>query len=226
MEETRVYRRRPKAPKRLVGDARKRLDMVARYGRTDPAKFVFSDEMAIDTNDHGNIGQWVLPGQLPDPRRFEQYAPKVMVWGAVGVGYRKLVILPKFMSDGRTFFRLNAEEYKRRCLQVVVPYVKSAGKIFQHDGARCHIAEHCKRYLASKGVTVVEPWAPRSCDLNPIEHVWSLLKRRVAARNPSGEDELRSVVLEEFNAIPQATIDSIVGGWTSACRRCVEKRGM
>jgi transposase len=38
-------------------------------------------------------------------------------------------------------------------------------------------------YLQSKPVTSV-PWAAMSSDLNPIEHIWDMLGRRIRAREP------------------------------------------
>jgi transposase len=37
-------------------------------------------------------------------------------------------------------------------------------------------------YLQSEAVTSV-PWPPMSSDLNPIEHIWDMLCRRIQARD-------------------------------------------
>ena len=58
-------------------------------------------------------------------------------------------------------------------------------------------------------------WPPNSPDLNPIENTWSLHKkarqRRLARleRRPHSADELFQAAKEEWELIPQETID----GW-------------
>jgi transposase len=42
------------------------------------------------------------------------------------------------------------------------------------------------------GYNILQDYPPSSPDLNPIEHVWSLLKCSVARRNPSTKEELEA----------------------------------
>ncbi|KAJ4442484.1 hypothetical protein ANN_04070 [Periplaneta americana] len=52
------------------------------------------------------------------------------------------------------------------------------------------------------------PWPARSPDMNPIEHVWDMLGRRVENRRPRPESlqELRRALGEEWELIPQEDI--------------------
>ncbi|GFW24038.1 transposable element Tcb2 transposase [Trichonephila clavipes] len=47
--------------------------------------------------------------------------------------------------------------------------------------------------------------------MNPIEHVWDVLGRRVAGRQPPPQtlQELERALLEEWDRIPQLVINSI-----------------
>ncbi|GFW70665.1 hypothetical protein TNCV_2922201 [Trichonephila clavipes] len=52
-------------------------------------------------------------------------------------------------------------------------------------------------------------WPVRSPDLNPIEHIWDFLGRRLAARTlpPVTILELRSALQDEWEATPQQLIE-------------------
>ncbi|GFU38983.1 transposable element Tcb1 transposase [Trichonephila clavipes] len=62
-------------------------------------------------------------------------------------------------------------------------------------------------------------WSARSPDLNPIEHVWYFLGRRLAALTlpPVTIRELRLALQDEWAAMPQQLIDTLI---LSMSRRC------
>jgi transposase len=51
------------------------------------------------------------------------------------------------------------------------------------DNARPHRSRAVTAYLQSEAVTSV-PWPAMNPDLNPIEHIWDMLSRRIHAREP------------------------------------------
>ena len=61
-------------------------------------------------------------------------------------------------------------------------------------------------------------WPPCSPDLNPIENIWGILKSKVWSRFPRTVDELWKVAQEEWDLIPQQTIQSLIESMTNRVR--------
>ncbi|GFW98880.1 transposable element Tcb1 transposase [Trichonephila clavipes] len=55
--------------------------------------------------------------------------------------------------------------------------------LFMDDNARPHRVNIVDQCLQSEDITRMD-WPAYSPDLNPIEHVWDMLRRRIAARQP------------------------------------------
>ena len=50
-----------------------------------------------------------------------------------------------------------------------------------HDNARPHVARICRQFLNRNNINIL-PWPAVSPDMNPIEHIWDYLGRKVRDR--------------------------------------------
>ena len=66
-----------------------------------------------------------------------------------------------------------------------------------HDNARPHVARTCQQFLDRNNVNVLI-WPAVSQDLNPIEHIWNYLGRKVQARG--SDSQRRYQTLPKDNA--------------------------
>ncbi|GFW96640.1 transposable element Tcb2 transposase [Trichonephila clavipes] len=99
-----------------------------------------------------------------------------MVWGGISIGGRTdLHIIQNGTLTGRRY----ADEILR---PHVIPYAGAIGYsfVFQDDNARPHRARLVENMLEAETIQRME-WSACSPDLNPIEHVWDMLRRRIAA---------------------------------------------
>ncbi|KJZ68654.1 hypothetical protein HIM_04760 [Hirsutella minnesotensis 3608] len=89
---------------------------------------------------------------------------------------------------------------------------------FQQDNARIHNFGGTPQFLQLHGVEYID-WPPHSPDLNPIEHVWRLLKDKLAElcphlaelkKNQASIEELEAHLRSAWEAIPQDRIDSLL----------------
>ncbi|GFS63177.1 transposable element Tc3 transposase [Trichonephila clavipes] len=74
------------------------------------------------------------------------------------------------------------------------------------DNVPCHHTVAAEQLLESEDIERMD-WLARSPDLNPIEHVWDFLGRRLSARTlpPVTIRELRLALQDEWAAMPQKT---------------------
>ncbi|GFS62378.1 transposable element Tcb1 transposase [Trichonephila clavipes] len=93
--------------------------------------------------------------------------------------------------------------------------------LFLDENAHSHRANIVDECLQSEDITRMG-WPAYSPDLNPIEHVWDILGRRIAAHQPPPTclPELRRALLDEWCNIPQDPIDNFI---LSMPRRCAEE---
>ncbi|UYV68288.1 hypothetical protein LAZ67_5003704 [Cordylochernes scorpioides] len=116
---------------------------------------------------------------------------------------------PSHFSGG-TF---TAQRYRDEILE---PYLRpyrdqiDHNLIFMDDNARPHRARLVNEYLQSENIRRMD-WPARSPDLNPIEHVWDALGRRIGSRHPSPRTlvELRTALLEEWGLLPLNLLQSL-----------------
>jgi transposase len=82
----------------------------------------------------------------------------------------------------------------------VVPFLQAHPDMtLQPDNDTSHTARSVRDFLQDRNVSVL-PWPAKSPDLNPIEHVWDLLYRRVRARAIPHRNvrELAGALVEEW----------------------------
>ncbi|GFW15918.1 transposable element Tcb2 transposase [Trichonephila clavipes] len=146
----------------------------------------------------------------------------VLVWGGI-------------MLDSRTdlhIFDAGSVNGTRYCNEILLPYVRlfrgamGLQFLFMDDNAPCHRIVAAEQLLESEDIERMD-WSAQSPDLNPIEHVWDFLGRRLAALTlpPVTIRELRLALQDEWAAMPQQLIDTLI---LSICRRyetCLAVRG-
>ncbi|GFX11867.1 transposable element Tcb2 transposase [Trichonephila clavipes] len=120
----------------------------------------------------------------------------------------------------------------RYCNEILLPYVRlfrgamGLQFLFMDDNAPCHHTVAAEQLLESEDIERMDLLA-RSPDLNPIEHVWDFLGRRLADRTlpPVTIRELRLALQDECAAMPQQLIDTLILSMSGRCETCLAVRG-
>ncbi|GFT19073.1 DDE_3 domain-containing protein [Trichonephila clavipes] len=98
--------------------------------------------------------------------------------------------------------------------------------LFMDDNARPHRLNVVDECLQSEDITHMESLA-YSPDLNPIELVWDMVGRRIAAHQspPTCLPELWRALLDEWCNILQDQIDNLILSMPRQCKACIASPG-
>lgn len=190
-------------------------------------RVLFTDESRFSlTTDSGRIHIWRERGTRNNPSNIverDRFRGRgVLVWGGIMLGTRTdLHVVQGGSVTG-----------SRYCNDILLPYVRlfrgAMGPqfLFMDDNAPPHRTEAVEELLESEDIERMD-WPARSPDLNPIEHVWDFLGRRLAARHqpPVTIPELRLALQEEWAAVPQQLIDNLILSMDRRCQSCTAVRG-
>ena len=196
------------------------------WTRQQWGRVLFSDEsrFTLSFND-GRLRVWRRQGERYADATVQEHnrygGGSVMVWGGMSLGTRT----PLLHIDGN----LNGVRYRDEVLRpAVLPALANLGQgaIFQDDNAPAHRARLVTNFLGQHQV-IRMVWPACSPDLNPIEHLWDVLGRRIRLNHPPPATRARLVqILQmEWNAIPQATLRTLVNSVRRRCEACIQARG-
>ncbi|GFX81901.1 transposable element Tcb2 transposase [Trichonephila clavipes] len=146
----------------------------------------------------------------------------VLVWGGIMLGSRTDLHI----------FDAGSVNGTRCCNEILLPYVRlfrgamGLKFLFMDDNAPCYRTVAAEQLLESEDIERMD-WPARYPDLNPIEHVWDFLGRRLAARTLPQVTirELRLALQDEWAAMPQQLIDTLILSMSRRCETCLAVRG-
>lgn len=152
--------------------------------------------------------------------RFE--GPSVMIWSGISL-YAKTE--PVILNEGT----VTASSYIEQVVRPhVIPFSQRLGNnfVFMHDKARAHTARLTQRALSEANITIL-PWPAMSPDLNPIEHLWDQLKRRLKENysNVKSQQELINALKLCWEQIPEETVTHLIESVRDRLRECIRRRG-
>ncbi|GFT80210.1 transposable element Tc3 transposase [Trichonephila clavipes] len=144
-----------------------------------------------------------------------------LVWGETILGSRTDLHVQTVTMTGHIYRDVILEQHVR-----LFRGAMGAEFLFMDDNARPHRAKIVDECLQSEDITRMD-WPAYSPDLNPIEHVWDVLGRRIAARQPPPTclPELRRALLDEWCNIPQDQIDNLILSMPSCCKPVLHRPG-
>ncbi len=157
------------------------------------SKVMFSDESKFCIS-FGNQGPrvWRKRGEAQNPRCLRssvKFPQSVMVWGAMssaGVG-------PLCFLRSKVNTAVYQEVLEHFMLPAADQLYGDADFIFQQDLAPAHSAKATSTWFKDHGIPVLN-WPANSPDLNPIENLWGIVKRKMRYARPNNAEELKATI--------------------------------
>ncbi len=222
-----VFRKRATKPllnqrqrqKRLTWAVEKKNWTVAQW-----SKVLFSDESKFCIS-FGNQGPrvWRKSGEAQNPcclKSSVKFPQSVMIWAAMSsAGVGPLCFLKS---------TVNADIYQEILEHFMLPSADKlygdADFIFQQDLAPAHTAKGTKSWFNDHGVTVID-WPAKSPDLNPIDNLWGIVKRKMRDTRPNNADELKATVKEAWASIPPQQCHKLITSMPRRIEAVIKAKG-
>ena len=138
-----------------------------------------------------------------------------MVWGCMVYGrLGPLVVLPVGRMNGEKYVQLILDgplwEFYSDILE------ERGSVLLMEDNAPIHRCALAKKWRELNGIESLE-WPAQSPDLNPIEHVWKLLKDAVSIIRPPirNIEDLRNALNNEWTKLDREMICKVVGKYAT-----------
>jgi hypothetical protein len=149
-----------KRPLLTKGTAAKRYTWAKKYSKwtvTEWSNVLFSDECSVERG----------------------------VWAAIPTaGLSNLVMIRRDLSAKKQGF--TTRSYLQVSKDDLLPIILETD-IYQQAGARIHTSKAAKAWFRRNSIEWLEDWPPYSPDLDPIEHLWPLLKEKLYELYPDIE---------------------------------------
>ncbi|UYV75324.1 hypothetical protein LAZ67_12003495, partial [Cordylochernes scorpioides] len=182
---------------------------------------MFTDESRFSLNSYyRRVFVWREVRTRNNPRNMVERDPYrsqcFMVWAGIFLGGHTALHI--FWQG-----TLTGQRYRDEILAAyVMPQsLEMVENIFiMYDNARPHRAGVVDTFLQNYAIARMN-WPARSPDLNPIEHVWDNLGRRISSLQPPPRNthELETALTQEWALIPQELINSLILSMGHRCRR-------
>ena len=194
----------------------------------DWCKVVWSDESKF--NLFGSDGKeycWKKKGEALKDRHVKGTVKfgggGVFVWGcftAVGIGYLCRI---EGGMDAELYCQILNEDF----LRTLDYYDLSVDDIvYQHDNDPKHTARKTKEWLEEHDVIVLD-WPAQSPDLNPIEHMWNEVERRLRKLNEpiNSKEALWEKISSTWNDIDIETCTKLIQTMPERIRDVIKQKG-
>ena len=144
----------------------------------------------------------------------------VMVWGCMSArGLGKMVFIDGIM-DHRAYIKILTENLQPSVQMLGLP----DSFVFQQDNDPKHTALNTRLWLLYNTRKQLNT-PPQSPDLNPIEHIWSEVERRLRRRRYKNREELKTALVEIWGTIGEEVTSNLIDSMKRRLEAVIAAKG-
>jgi hypothetical protein len=204
----------------------KRIEFASNHLQlgTDWHRVIFSDESWFE-KDRNFHYVWrergVITPQITAPKN--AHPKRVLIWGAIGYNYKSKLIILKTTVNSSVYFEeiIRSSGLKNELDELF----GSHNWLLQQDNAPPHVSRQTMANFASDEIDVLPDWPPRSPDLNIIEIVWAIMKKRIEKQGPKSMEDLIPIVRAVWDALSNETINALIDSIPKRLNKVIENGG-
>lgn len=223
-----------KKPKLLPRHKVARKNFALKFLNSSIEKWVFTDEKRFTLNGppKGNNYVWSNDSRSDEVYYYgNKYGNgSVEVWAAITKFGRPSV----FFIERQKNEKFSANDMVEKILKKKVPEIAGIflengieDWIYQQDGDSKHGSRVVCDFLLKETPKLIgaKSWPANSPDLNLIENCWAYLQEKVNAREPQNIAQLKEIINEEWERIPDSYINSLYNSWGNRLITVIENNG-
>ncbi|KAJ3441120.1 transposable element-related [Anaeramoeba flamelloides] len=96
--------------------------------------------------------------------------------------------------------------------------------ILMQDGATSHTSLSTLEYLENK-CQVLKKWPPNSPDLNPIEHLWGIMSKKISDNPPKNKNQLIKCCRYVWKSLKWEIIENLCNSMETRLKLVIELNG-
>src|ERR1700738_4749533 len=191
---------------------------------------IWTDEASVEIGKESRVvWVWRRPGERYDEKctvpTFKSGRQSLMIWGCIAHGrLGPLIRIPKEEKSGADYVRLVfagplLDFYSELCEERGVVAV-------MEDGAPVHCSKVAKNFRTAHQMEIFSHPA-QSPDINPIEHVWKILKTKINERPvmPRNVDEMWVALQEEWTKFDVGLVNGLIKSMSERVEAVTKVKG-
>ena len=195
----------------------KRLKFARTNKDRDWSKVVFTDECTVRLTPMIHK-LWRKRGKFVIRRRFKKYG-KINIWGCFcASGFGKIILFTENLNAKKLIGIYNVGLLKS------FPNISGGNMILQEDNDSKHTSKLAQLYRKYWRINRLE-WPANSPDLNPIENVWGIMKRKIGKIHPTNLVQLRFMIRKVWYGFSRSFARNLVASMPERLKMVIKSKG-
>lgn len=161
--------------------------------------------------------RWINKKDKDDVDNVKKYPLKVHLWGCIGKNIQNRIHIFEDIMTGEIYQQILEGN-------ILDLFLLNDNLIFQDDNDSKHRSEIVYNWKNAYNIKSLA-WPSNSPDLNPIENIWSILKRKVNEIHNETKTDFIKCISEKWNGISKETINNVIDSMSKRILKVIERKG-